>query len=140
MPHEQENMNKQGNDPYRPPSASDALAAKACDEHWPLIYIFACLVWCGLTVAMLILRPAIWSFYEEFEVVIPPLAFWLLKPGQDALMLFITGGVILAGFLVKNREGRRRLGKHALLLACAVFAVFLVGVVLPLLQLLRALS
>ena len=80
------------------------------------------------------------KFYEEFELQLPVLTIWLLNPAPNVFVAIIAGGVLLAGPFVKNRDGRRRIGQRALILALAVFAVLLVGFGLPVLQLLQALS
>ena len=128
-------MKKQSSDPYRPPSAIDSRHQKRS-----LIYIVACLLWCGLAIGMIILRPMFLKLYEEFELQLPVLTIWLLNPAPNVFVAIIAGGVLLAGPFVKNRDGRRRIGLRALILALAVIAVLLVGFGLPVLQLLQALS
>ena len=89
---------------------------------------------------MIILRPMFFKFSEEFEIQLPVLTIWLLSPAPNVLVVIIAGGVLLAGPFFKTRDGRRRIGQRALILALAVIVVLLVGFGLPVLQLLQALS
>ena len=93
-------MKKQSSDPYRPPSASDSR-----HQERSIIYIFSCLLWFGLAVAMITLRPIFVSFFAEFDVELPTLTVWLLDAAPNAFIVIIAGGVLLAGLFVKNREG-----------------------------------
>jgi hypothetical protein len=133
-------MTNQSSDPYRPPSANDPLHQNAEQEERSIIYVFACLVWCGLAIVVIILRPFLLSLFEDFGMALPAVTIWLLDPAQNVVFVLIAGGVLLAGLFVKNRDGRRRIGQCALVLAVVAVAVLLLGYGFPLLRLLQELS
>jgi hypothetical protein len=132
-------MNDPANNPYRSPE-NEVPPAKRIS----IVYLFACLVWCGFTLKMAILQPTAASFFEEFfaefGIELPLLTQWLLGWEQTAFLVIITLGLLSSGLLVKTMEGRNRLGWRALAVAVVVLVINVLGIGVPLIKLAQALS
>lgn len=121
--------------PFHPPTATEARP-----QRRSMVYLFACLLWCGLAIKIMVLRPAMRSIFEDFEVQLPVLTRWLLHPGFSALLLFIAIGLVCVPLFLGASETRRRIGWYAIVLALVVFVLLVIGFGLPLFSLMRALS
>ncbi len=64
-------------------------------------------LWCGLAIKMAVVRPIVWSFFEEMEVELPVLRVWLLHPVQPYLLAASAVAVIAAGVIVRSRIAPR---------------------------------
>ena len=133
--HRTVHVTNQIRNPFRPPSAIDSR-----QQRRSIAYILACLLWCSLAVKMIVLRPTILSLFDEFGIELPALTAWLLNPAQNVFFVVIAVGVLSAGIFVRTAEGRRRIGRRALVLAFVVVALLILGVGIPLFSLMRALS
>ncbi|QDV40925.1 hypothetical protein Enr13x_07630 [Stieleria neptunia] len=124
-----------GRNPFQPPSAMDTGR-----QRRSMVYLFACLLWCGLAIKIMVLRPIMRSIFEDFEVELPGLTRWLLHPGFSALVLFIAVGLVSARLFLAASETRRRIGGYAVVLALVLLGLVVIGFGLPLLSLMQALS
>lgn len=128
-------MNDPTNNPYCSPE-SELPPGKGIST----VYLFACLVWCGFTIKMAILRRTATSFFEEFGIELPLLTEWLLGWEQTAFLVIITLGLLSSGLLVKTMDGRNRLGWRALAVVVFVLVINVLGIGVPLFNLAQALS
>ena len=121
--------------PFRPPSGIDAGGRRRS-----FVYLLACLLWCGLAIKIIVLRPVLRAIFDDFAIQLPGLTRWLLHPGFSALVILIAVGLVSARLFLGASETRRRIGWYAIVLALLVLVVLLVGLGLPLVSLLRELS
>ena len=128
-------MHEQDNNPFRPPRQVGQAQGRSS-----FMYVFACLVWCGLAIKVTIFRPVVRSFFEEFEIALPVLTTWLLHPIQTWLFLASAIAVLSAGVIVRTGETRYRVGRISLMIAVVVLLLIIFGIALPLLWLIEALS
>ncbi len=128
-------MHEQGNNPFQPPRQVGQAQGRSS-----FMYVFACLVWCGLAIKVTVFRPVVRSFFEEFEIALPVLTVWLLHPWQTYLFLAIASAVLSAGVIVRSGEARYHVGRISLMIAVVVIVLITFGVGLPLLRVIEALS
>ncbi|NNE00743.1 MAG: hypothetical protein HKN47_25790 [Pirellulaceae bacterium] len=128
-------MNNPTHNPFRPPAALDPGKQES-----NVLYILACLVWVGLTIKIVAIRPVFSAMFEDFGIQMPGLTLWLLDPAMIVYFVVVTGGVILSGWITRSSQTRRRIGWHALVLALLTFVVFVIGLGLPLIRTIEALS
>ncbi|WP_147871152.1 hypothetical protein [Stieleria maiorica] len=100
----------------------------------------ACLLWCGLAIKMIVLRPILFSLFADFELELPWVTRLLLHPAVSILFVMIAVGLVLRRLTVASIESRRRIGWRALVLALVVILVMAIGFGLPLFSLMRALA
>jgi hypothetical protein len=112
----------------------------AANQPSSLVYLFAALLWCGLAIKMIVLRPIASSLFEEFGVALPTLTLWLIHPLQSFLFAGSAAAVLLAGVIADTSQQRRRIGSFALPVGIAGLLLIAIGIGLPLLRLMQSLS
>ncbi|QEG02183.1 hypothetical protein Mal15_62680 [Stieleria maiorica] len=145
MTHRPSDEPSRQSNPFRPPGGpeagrSDPGATEARPERGSIIYLLACLLWCGLAIKMIVLRPILFSLFADFELELPWVTRLLLHPAVSILFVMIAVGLVLRRLTVASIESRRRIGWRALVLALVVILVMAIGFGLPLFSLMRALA
>lgn len=132
-------MTDQTNDPYRPPPDSPP-ERESTKQKRSIVYIVSCVAWCALAVTMTVVRPITFAWFEDFGVELPLLTVWLLHPASSYLFFLIAGGMISLVLFVENPPTRRRIGWITLVFAMFTALIMIVGIGLPVLRLMQALS
>lgn len=120
-------------DPYRPPATPAETRAES--SAWPGLLILAVLIWCALTMKVLVLGPFLRNTMDEFGVTVPLLTQLLIHPMASVFFLVTTVAIVSGGIRLQRRSSRRNLGKIGFVLGLVAFFVTLLGMMLPLWQL-----
>lgn len=125
------------NDPYRPPPE---FTGRLESKSWPGVLVVAITLWSMLTMKVLFVRWFLISTVQEFEVTMPLVTRFLVHPMYPFFLLVTTLAIVVGGFRMDRQSSARSFGKIALLLGLITFFVTLLGSLLPLWQLVKALG
>ncbi|WP_182864788.1 hypothetical protein [Stieleria mannarensis] len=140
MTHRPPDESNRPSNPFRPPGGSEAGATETRPQRTSIVYLLACLLWCGMAIKMMVLRPILLSLFEEFELEMPRLTRVLLHPVVSVLFVMVAAGMVLGWLTVASVESRRQIGWRALVLALVVILIMAIGFGLPMFKLMRALA
>jgi len=104
------------------------------------MYILACLLWSALAIKFAIIRPMMVTYFSELEIELPTLTLWMLHPMSTVLFFATAAAVLLAGLIANSPADRQRVGRIAVLLAIIATSATAIGIWLPLLNVIKALS
>lgn len=122
--------------PFQPPEQIEQPLRRPTS----VMYILACLLWSALAIKFAIIRPMMVTYFSELEIELPTLTLWMLHPMSTVLFFATAAAVLLAGLIANSPADRQRVGRIAVLLAIIATSATAIGIWLPLLNVIKALS